>query len=79
MNAPAYNRVITTAPAYITNQGVIQAVFFGIFVPLGLLIGEKMATQKFPVLARRPVFFGASAAIIVFCWVIGAMAILAGL
>ena len=79
MNAPAYNRVLTTAPAYITNQGVIQAVFFGIFVPLGILIGEKLATQKFPVLARRPVFFGASAAIIVFCWVIGGLAILAGL
>jgi len=76
MNAPAYARVVFTAPGYISNQGVVQAVFFGIFVPLGYLIGEKLATQRFPVLARKPLYFGASAAIIVFCWVIGAMAIL---
>jgi len=79
MNAPAYSRVVFTAGEYISNQGVVQAVFFGVFVPLGYLIGEKLATQKFPVLARRPLYFGASAAIIVFCWVISAVALLAGL
>jgi len=77
MNAPAYSRVVFTAGGFISNQGVVQTVFFGVFVPLGYLIGEKLAAQNFPVLARKPFYFATSAAIIVFCWVIGAIAILA--
>jgi len=79
MNAPAYARVVFTAGGYIANQGVAQAIFFGVFVPLGYLVGEKLATNTFPVLVHRPVYYATSAAIICFCWGISAIAKIAGL
>ena len=79
MNAPAYARVVFTAGEYIANQGVIQAAFFGIFVPLGYVVGERLAAKTFPVLARRPLRYATSAAIICFCWGISAVAVASGL
>jgi len=79
MNAPAYSRVVFTAGEYITNQGVVQAVFFGAFAPIGYLIGEKLAARPFPVLASRPLYYATSAAIICFCWGISVIAKMAGL
>ena len=79
MNAPAYARVVFTAGEYISNQAVIQAVFMGIFAPLGYLVGTKLAGRTFPVLTRRPLYYATSAAAICFCWGISAVAILSGL
>lgn len=79
MNAPAYNRVLTTVGAYIPNQGVTQAVFLGIFLPLGYLLGEKLAATTSSVLIRRSLYYATSAAIICFCWGISAIAKMAGL
>ncbi len=79
MNALAYARVVFTAGEYIANQGVVQAVFFGVFLPLGYLVGEKLATTTSSVLARRPLYYATSAAIICFCWGISIVATMAGL
>ena len=80
MNAPAYNRVLTTVGAYVVNQGVVQAVFFGVFLPLGYLVGEKLVATASSVLVRRPLYYYAtSAALICFCWGISIVAIMAGL
>jgi len=79
MNAPAYARVVFTAGGFIANQGVVQAAFFGIFVPLGYLVGEKLAAKTFPVLISRPLYYATSAAIICLCWGISAIAKMAGL
>jgi hypothetical protein len=79
MNAPAYARVVFTAGEYITNQGVVQAVFFGVFLPLGYLIGEKLAAKTPPMLARRSVYYATSAATVCLCWGVSAIAIMAGL
>ena len=79
MNAPAYARVVFTAGEFIANQGVAQAAFFGVFLPLGYLVGEKLAARTFPVLTRRPLYYATSVAIICLCWGISAIAKMTGL
>lgn len=79
MNAPAYARVVFTAGGYIANQGVAQAVFSGVFVPLGYLIGAKLAVKTSPALINRAFYYATSAAIICFCWGISAIAKMSGL
>jgi len=79
MNAPAYARVVFTAGEYISNQGVLQAVFSAIFLPLGYLVGEKLAARTPTLLSRRPVYYAVSASAVVFCWGISALALMAGL
>ncbi|MFC1933555.1 hypothetical protein ACFLXX_00175 [Chloroflexota bacterium] len=79
MNAPAYARVVFTAGGFIANQGVIQAVFFGVFLPMGYLLGEKLAVKTPPLLTRRPLYYATSAATIALCWGVSAIARIAGL
>ena len=79
MNAPLYARVVFTAGEFIANQGVAQAAFFGVFLPLGYLVGEKLAARPFPMLARRPLYYATSAAVICLCWGVSAIARIAGL
>ncbi len=79
MNAPAYTRVVFTAGGFIANQGVLQAIFFGVFLPLGYLIGTKLAAKAPPVLIRKPLYYAASAAVIGLCWGISVIAIMTGL
>jgi len=79
MNAPAYARVVFTAGGFIANQGVVQAAFFGILLPLGYLIGEKLAVRTSPVLISRSLYYATSAAIICLCWGISAVAKMTGL
>ena len=79
MNAPAYARVVFTAGGFIANQGIAQAIFAGVFLPLGYLAGEKLAAKTPPLLARRPIYYAASACTVLFCWGISALALMAGL
>ena len=80
MNAPLYARVVFTAGEFIANQGVVQAAFFGIFLPLGYLAGKKLATKTLPAINGRGVLhYATSAAVIVLCWGISAIAKMAGL
>lgn len=79
MNAPAYNRVLTTVGAYIPNQGVVQAVFMGIFVPLGNMIGERLSAKIPSFSVKRLGYYATSAAIIGGCWGISIIATMAGL
>ena len=79
MNTPAYARVVFTAGGFIANQGVAQAAFFGIFLPLGYLVGEKLATKTLSVSISRPLYYATSAAIICLCWGVSAIVIMAGL
>ena len=80
MHAPLFERMgVSSVPEFIASHGVIQAVFFGMLAPLGYLVGRKLAATA-PVLLRRPLYYYAtSAAIICFCLVISAVAVLAGL
>ncbi len=79
MNAPAYARVVFTAGGFIANQGVVQAAFFGILLPVGYLVGEKLAARTSLVLAHRPLYYASSAAAFCLCWGISAIAKMAGL
>ena len=78
MNAPQYARVVFTAGGFIANQGIIQAVFFGIFLPLGYVAGEKL-TAKASAFVNRPLYYAASAAVICLCWGISIIATIVGL
>ncbi len=78
MNAPLYARVVFTAGGFITNQGVVQAAFSAILLPLGYLAGEKLAARTSPVLARRPVYYAVSASTVLLCWGVSALVIMAG-
>jgi hypothetical protein len=79
MNAPAYARVVFTAGGFIANQGVAQAAFFGIFLPLGYLMGEKLSTKTLSVSISRPLYYTTSAATICLCWGLSVVAKIAGL
>ncbi|MFC1989753.1 hypothetical protein ACFLVW_04260 [Chloroflexota bacterium] len=79
MNTPAYARVVFTAGEFIANQGVTQAVFLGVFLPLGYLVGKKLAAKTFPMLTYRSFYYATSAAIICLCWGVSAIARIAGL
>lgn len=79
MNTPAYARVVFTAVEFIVNQGVIQAAFSGIFLPLGYLLGRKLATKTSQVLTSRSLYFATSAAIVCLCWGISTVVKMAGL
>jgi len=78
MNAPLYARVVFTAGEFIANQGVAQAAFSAIFLPLGYLAGEKLATKTAPVFTRRPIYYAVSASTVLLCWGVSALAIMAG-
>jgi hypothetical protein len=79
MNTPAYARVVFTAGGFIANQGVVQAAFLGVFVPLGYLVGEKLAAKPFPVLTNKSLYYATSAAVIGLCWGISVIAKMTGL
>jgi len=71
--------VVFTAQEFIANQGIAQAVFCGVFLPLGYMIGERLAAKTTPLLMSRRHHYATSAAIIGGCWGISAIAIMAGL
>jgi len=79
MNAPLYARVVFTAGEFIANQGVVQAVFLGILLPLGYLAGKKLESFASPALTRRVVYYVTATATICVCWGVSAIAIVAGL
>jgi hypothetical protein len=79
MNAPAYARVVFTAEGFIANQGIVQAVFCGVFLPLGYMIGGRLATKASPLLVSRVRYYTTSAAIISGSWAISAFTTMAGI
>jgi hypothetical protein len=79
MNAPAYARVVFTAGEFIANQGVVQAVFCGVFLPLGYIIGSKLATKASPLLVSRVRYYATSAAIISVSWAVSAFTTMVGI
>jgi hypothetical protein len=80
MNAPAYARVVFTAGEYIANQGIVQAVFCGIFLPLGYLLGKRLASRTYPWLISRPRhYYATSAAIIGVSWAVSAVITMVGI
>ena len=79
MNAPLYARVVFTAGEFIANQGVVQAAFWGMLLPLGYLTGTKLGLLTSPALTRRALYYGTAAATICVCWGVSAIAVAAGL
>jgi hypothetical protein len=80
MHAPLFERMgVSSVGGFIANQGIVQAAFFGILLPLGYLVGEKLATKPFPTLARRSLYYATSAAVVCLCWGISAVAVMTGL
>jgi len=79
-HSPIFARMgITSIGQFITGNGLVQAVFAGILLPLGCLIGEKLAAKSFPVLTHRSLYYATSIAIVCLCWGISALAVISGL
>ena len=80
-NAPLFARMgVSSAAEFIAGNGVTQAAFWGILLPVGYRVGEKLATTAFPALTRKmPLYYASSAAVIIFCWGVSTIAIMAGL
>jgi hypothetical protein len=79
-HSPIFARLgIKSIGEFITGNAVIQAVFSGIFLPLGYLAGEKLAAKTSPLVERRVLYYATSVATIVFCWGISAIALISGL
>jgi hypothetical protein len=79
-HSPIFARLgINSIGEFITGSAIVQAAFFGILLPLGYLVGEKVTARIPPLLARRPLYYATSAAVVCFCWGISAIALMAGL
>ena len=80
MHAPLFERMgVSSVGGFIANQGVVQAAFFGVLLPVGYLIGEKLSAKTLSVPLGRPLYYATSAATICLCWGISAIAVTAGL
>ncbi|HEY91364.1 MAG TPA: hypothetical protein G4O07_05970 [Dehalococcoidia bacterium] len=79
MNAPLYARVVFTAGEFIANQGVAQAAFSAVFLPLGFLAGIKLSAITHPALKRSPIYYAVTASTVLACWGVSILAITSGL
>jgi hypothetical protein len=77
--APCKYLLSFTPGGFIVTEGLIWAAFSAILLPLGYLVGEKLAAMNSQVLTRRPIYYAASASTVLFCWGVSALAIAAGL
>jgi hypothetical protein len=78
-HSPIFKRLgISSVQQFIAGSGVIQAVFFGIFVPAGYALGNKLANIKIAALSRPSLKYAVSAAVIVACWGISALTVITG-
>ncbi|MDO9333577.1 MAG: hypothetical protein Q7T57_03525 [Dehalococcoidales bacterium] len=78
--SPIFARLgIESIGQFVIGNGVVQAVFSGVLAPLGYVAGKMLAAKISPIVARRSVYYSASAATVLFCWGVSALAILAGL
>ena len=77
--APCKYLLSFTPVGFIITEGLIWAAFSACSLPLGYLVGEKLAAKTFPALTRRSLYYATSVAIICLCWGISAIAIMAGL
>ena len=77
--APCQYLLSFSPTGFMVTEGLIWAAFSAISLPLGYLAGEKLATKTSPLLARRSVYYAASASTVLLCWGLSALAIMAGL
>jgi hypothetical protein len=79
-HSPIFARMgIKSIGEFIIGNGVVQAAFFGVLLPVGYLVGQKLAAKAPAALARRPLYYATSGATIVLCWGMSALIALAGL
>ena len=79
-NSPLFERMgVSSAVEFIAGQGVVQAAFFAILLPIGYLVGEKLKMKITSVLTRQYSYYAVSMTVICLCWGISAIATLAGL
>ena len=76
-HSPIFARLgIKSIGEFIMGSGVVQAAFFGTFLPLGYLIGEKLAAKTSSIVIGKPLYYATSAAIICLCWGISIIAVM---
>ncbi len=79
-HSPIFARMgIKSIGEFIMGNGAVQAAFFGILLPMGYLVGEKLAAKTVPVFTGKYLYYATSTAIICLCWGISAIALMSGL
>ena len=69
---------VSNVGEYLAGNGVIQAVFYGIFLPVGYQLGRWLCRTNLPSLSRT-LYYSVSVAIICACWGIAAVATAVGI
>jgi hypothetical protein len=78
--APCNYLLSFTPGGFIVTEGLICATFSAILLPLGYLTGIKLEAKVFPWLTRKmSLYYATTAATIVICWGVSAIAIASGL
>lgn len=77
--APCNYLLSFTPGGFIVTEGLTWASFSAISLPLGYLAGMKLEGKAFPWLTRKTLYDATTAATIVICWGVSAIAIASGL
>lgn len=77
--APCNYLLSFTPGGFIVTEGLIWASFSAILLPLGYWAGMKLEGKAFPWLTRKTLYYATTAATIVICWGVSAIAIASGL
>ena len=64
---------------FVLVNGLVQSAFAGVFVPIGYMLGRKLATITPNVLRRRTLYYTVSASTVLLCWGFSALAVMVGL
>ena len=62
-HSPIFARLgIKSTGEFVMGNGIIQAAFFGLLLPLGYLIGERLTARVITLQTRRPLYYASSVA-----------------
>ena len=80
MQAPLFARMgVDSIGTFITSHGIVQATFYGLFLPLGIMVGRYLDNKILSISLRKPLYYTTSAATICLCWGLSIITVLSGL
>lgn len=77
--APCQYLLSFTPGKFVVTEGLVWAAFSAVLLPLGYLAGEKLTAATPAISASLPVYYAASALVVLLCWGLSALAIAAGI
>ncbi len=75
-NSPLFARIgVKNIGEFIAGPALVQAVFAGVMLPAGYLVGRKLSHAVTSLTVRAPLYYATSAAIFVLCAVISGISV----